>query len=74
MQKKNIGKSGMIPHVLFRLQEKDIIRIFIACDGQFGSKQIIQTQVFDRNTVVIVDHGGGGTNKSQSKVNRGIPS
>ena len=64
----------MFLQILFRLQKKDIIRIFIAGDGQFGLKQIIQTQVFDRNTVVIVDHGRGGTNKSQSKVNRGIPS
>lgn len=64
----------MFLQILFRLQKKDIIRIFIADGGQFGLKQIIQTQVFDRNTVVIVDHGRGGTNKSQSKVNRGIPS
>ena len=46
----------MILHVLFRLEKKDIIRIFISGDGQFGSKQIIQTQVFDRNTVVIMNH------------------
>ena len=46
----------MFLRVLFRLQKKNIIRIFVSGNGQFGLKQIIQTQVFDRNAVVIMDH------------------
>ena len=46
----------MFLRLLFRLQKKNIIRIFVSGNSQFGLKQIIQTQVFDRNTVVIMDH------------------
>jgi len=46
----------MFLQFLFRLQEEDIIRIFIAGDCQFGLEQIIQTEIFDRHAMEIMDH------------------
>ena len=43
--------------VLFGLEEKDIVGVFVTGNRQFGLEQIIQTQIFDRNPMVIMADG-----------------